>query len=285
VKRTALLALALGAPSAGAVARAQSGSAASTMGVMLQIRPHVGDTLRMRLDQETEMVAIKRNGAVESKASVVNTMRMFSRAIVEESSVRGTTVLAVTDSVVLFSTDDPTRKLTGAMQRQLRGQRVRFRVEADGSMRMSTADDPPPREVAEVVSLMPAPFPKAGVMVGESWNREMPLPAGTQLDAPLSGTLRVTFRFDSLGRGGDLAYLSMRGEMVPAPGPGSSSATMVESGAVTGTMLVDRRRGWLTDSRFTIVVVSTIAPSPSTGPSPMRMHLRITQHMATQERR
>jgi hypothetical protein len=180
---------------------------------------------------------------------------------------------------VLFSTDDPSRRMTDAMQRQLRGQRVRFRVDADGSVR--TSEDPPPREVAEVVSLMPAPFPKSGVMVGESWIREMPLPAGTGLDSPLSGKLRVTFRFDSLGHGGDLAYLSMRGEMLPAPGPGGAPASIVESGSVTGTMMVDRRRGWLTDSRFTIVVVSTIAPSPTTGPTPLRMNLKVTQHMQT----
>jgi len=46
-------------------------------------------------------------------------------------------------------------------------------------------------------------------------------------------------------------------------------------------MMVDRRRGWLTDSRFTILVVSTIAPSPTTGPLPLRMHLKVTQHMQT----
>src|SRR4051812_43652565 len=143
----------------------------------------------MRLDQQTEITGVKRRGTSESKASVINTMQMFSRAVVEQESGHGTTVLALTDSVVLNSTDDPSRNITNVLQRQMRGQRARFHVATDGTVGMSLQDDPAPREVSEVVSLMPAPFPKASVAVGESWMREMPLPAGTQLDAPVSGRL------------------------------------------------------------------------------------------------
>ena len=48
----------------------------------------------------------------------------------------------------------------------------------------------------------------------------MPLPAGTQFGAQLSGMLHVTFRLDSVTHGGELAFVSMRGEMQPASGPG-----------------------------------------------------------------
>jgi len=255
---------------------------ASAQEIVLRISPQVGDTLRMRLDQQTEIVGTRRVGQSESTASVINTMQMFSRAIVEGLSPRGTMVLAVTDSVRFSSTDDRTRAATERAQQQLAGQRVRFHVGPDGTMAMSD-DDKAPREVSEAVSLMPAAFPKGPVSVGESWIREMMLPGGSQLGAPISGKLRVTFKLDSVARGGDLAYVSMRGEMQPTPAFGAASS--LEKGSVTGTMLVNRRRGWLTESRFYIVVSSTIGAAAASGMAPMRMHVKITQHMRTMDKR
>src|SRR5204863_2455494 len=88
---------------AGALFLGSVGAAAQT--VVLQIKPRVGDTLRMRLDQQTEMIGVKQVNGSESTASVVSTMQMFSRAIVEGNTLTGTTVLAVTDSVRVSSTD------------------------------------------------------------------------------------------------------------------------------------------------------------------------------------
>jgi hypothetical protein len=133
--------------------------------------------------------------------------------------------------------------------------------------------------------MMPATFPRGAVKVGESWIREMALPAGLQLGAQLSGKLHVTFRLDSLTKGGDWAYVSMRGEMQPATGPGASSSTVLERGMVNGTMLVDKKRGWLTESWFTIIVNSLQTFAPTTGVISMRLQTRITQHMHTFERR
>jgi hypothetical protein len=141
------------------------------------------------------------------------------------------------------------------------------------------------RDVAQVVSLMPAAFPKGPISVGESWVREMPLPTSSQLGAQLSGKLHVTFRFDSLTHGGDWAFVSMRGEMQPLVGHGSSASTDLEKGVVNGTMLVDQKRGWLTESWFTIVVSSIVTPPFTTGIVSMHMQMRITQHMHTGERR
>jgi hypothetical protein len=252
--------------------------------VMLQIKPRMGDTLRMRLDQETEMTGVKQSGSSEATASIVSTMKMFSRAIVEQSSGNGTMVLAVTDSVILSSTDEHALLSTQLLERELRGQRVRFRVFPDGTLEMSDTPQPAPREVSEVASLMPAAFPKGPVAVGESWIREMPLPVNTQFGAPLSGKLHMTFRLDSVGRGGAMAFVSMRGEMVPIPALPAPSSTVLERGSVDGTMSVDRRRGWLTESRFNIFVRSTITPLVR-GTPVMRMQVRVTQHMQTMDRR
>lgn len=252
--------------------------------VRLEIRPTEGDTLRMRLDQESEMTGVRRTEDGESSAMVYSTMRMFSRAIVEGATHDGTKVLAVTDSVLLSTSDDRSRAGAQQLEAQMRGQRVRFHVGPDGSVTMLQADDGATRDVAQVVSLMPATFPKEPVGVGESWMREMPLPASTQLGAQLSGRLHVTFRLDSIVHHGERAYVSMRGDVKPATGPGASG-TLLEQGAVNGTMVIDQKRRWLSESWFNVLIMSTVNPTSSSGGHPMRMQMRITQHMHTFDRR
>ena len=257
---------------------------AAAQRVRLEIRPNAGDTLRMRLDQESEMTGVRRTEGGESSAMVYSTMRMFSRAIVEGATHDGTKVLAVTDSVLLSTSDDRSRAAAQQLEAQMRGQRVRFYVGPDGSVTMLQADDGATRDVAQVVSLMPATFPKEPVGIGESWMREMPLPASTQLGAQLSGRLHVTFRLDSIVHHGERAYVSMRGDVKPATGPGASG-TLLEQGAVNGTMVIDQKRRWLSESWFNVLIMSTISPTSSSGGHPMRMQMRITQHMHTFDRR
>lgn len=257
---------------------------APAQGVMLQIKPNVGDTIRMRLDQESEMTGVRRTGSGESSAMVLTTMTMFSRAIVEGASGDGITVLAVTDSVLVSTTDDRSRGETLQQQAQMRGQQMRFRVLPDGSVSMLQADGAP-REVAQVVALMPATFPKMPIAIGATWAREMLLPVGTQLGAQVSAKVQVKFRLDSLTRNGRLACVSMRGDMRPATGPGAASGAVLDKGLVNGTMLLDQRRGWLKESWFNIVVSSSLKPAASTNEQPIRMQMRITQHMRTLERR
>ncbi|MEO7085209.1 MAG: hypothetical protein ABI442_07280 [Gemmatimonadaceae bacterium] len=265
-----------GVPAAARLAAAQV--------VLLQIKPRTGDTLRMRLDQQTEMTGVKRTSNGEANAMMMSSMVMFSRAIVEGSAEHWTNVLAVTDSVLMTSTDERSRKAIDQATAQMRGQRVRFRVSPDGTVGMDGSADPATREVEQVVSLMPAAFPKAAIKVGDNWSREMPLPMGSQFGAELTGRLRVTFRFDSLTHNGGWAYVSMRGETQPATGPGSATGAVLEKGLVTGTMLLDQHRRWLAESWFNIVVTSTLAPVAS-GSGATHMQMKITQHMHTLEKR
>jgi len=220
----------------------------------------------------------------EGSAMVLTTMRMFSRAIVEGASEEGTTVLAITDSILTTSTDEKTRAATLQSGSQLRGQRVRFQVSPDGMVAMLQGAGPAPREVAQVVSLMPTTFPKGAINVGESWMRDMALPVGNGLGAKVAGRLHVTFRLDSVTRG-DLAFVSMRGEMQPATGPGAASDAVLEKGLVNGTMVIDQKRGWLAESWFSIAMNSAMSLPPATGVLSMRMQLRITQHMHTLDKR
>jgi hypothetical protein len=263
-----------------------AGGRASAQAVTLQIKPHPGDTLRMRLDQRSEMTGVRRTKDGEASAMVMSSMQMFSRAIIEgPDRGGGTSVLAVTDSVLLATTDEHGREAARSAEAQMRGQRVRFHVEPDGTVGMSPSGDGASRAAAQVVSLMPAAFPKGEIKIGESWIREMPLPSGSQFGAQLSGKLHVTFRLDSLAHGRDWAFVSMRGEMQPATGPGAAQGSVLEKGLVNGTMLVDRKRGWLTESWFDIVVSSMTTPPPSTGILSMHVQMRVTQHMHTLDRR
>ncbi len=80
----------------------------------------------------------------------------------------------------------------------MRGQRRAISRRSPDGMVENEPDgsDGAPREVAQVVSLMPAAFPKGPIKVGESWIREMALPTGARSWAPSSpGKLHVTFRF------------------------------------------------------------------------------------------
>ena len=260
--------------------------AGGAQAVTLRIKPHVGDTLRMRLDQESEMTGVRKMATGgEGSAMVLTTMRMFSRAIVEGASEEGTTVLAVTDSIITTSTDEKTRAATLQAGSKMRGQRVRFRVSPDGMVAMLQGAGPAPREVAQVVSLMPTTFPKGAINIGESWMRDMALPVGNGLGAQVAGRLHVTFRLDSVTRSGELAFVSMRGEMQPASGPGAASSAVLEKGLVNGTMVIDQKRGWLAESWFSIGMNSAMSLPASTGVVSMRMQMRITQHMHTLDKR
>jgi hypothetical protein len=257
---------------------------AAGQSALLQIKPRSGDTLRMRLDQQTEMTGVKRTSNGDANAMMMASMTMFSRAIVEGNTETWTNVLAVTDSVLMTTTDERSRRGIDQATAQMRGQRVRFRVSPDGTVGMAGSTDPATRDVEQAVSLMPAAFPKTAIRVGDTWSREMPLPTGSQLGAELTGRLRVTFRFDSLTHNGAWAFVSMRGETQPATGPGSVTGAILDKGFVTGTMLVDQHRRWLAESWFNIVVTSTVAPVAA-GSGATHMQMKITQHMHTLERR
>jgi len=93
-------------------------------------------------------------------------------------------------------------------------------------------------------------------------------------------TLSATFAFDSLSRSGELAFVSLRGRLVKAGNTaGSKEVGVVEtSGWVTGQVLIDRRRGWITDARTTFLLESLVYPADRTK-APVRVRMTISQWM------
>ena len=260
--------------------------AADAQSVLLQIRPRVGDTLHLRLDQQTELTGVRRPGS-SSATSVTTTMRVYSRAIVERSVPTATYVKAVTDSILLSSNDERAFNLENEARRSLEGRAMTLRISPDGTVSLADTTDTTP-DVAETMSMMPAAFPRGPIEVGYTWSREMPVPAGGRAapGSAMSAWLHTKFRLDSLTRHGTIAYVSMRGEMSPDPDAGltQGAGPVLERGTVTGTMLVDRARGWLTESQFTIVAHSVVRV-PGTDDTVLRFETRVTQRMKTMEKR
>ena len=247
--------------------------------VLLQIRPHIGDTLRMHLSQTVEMTGTTQGGGRESTPSSMTTsIEVFTHAIAQQWTSGGTLMQSITDSVAM--TPASPGSLADLRRRTMQAKRVLVRVSTDGAMEI-VDDDDSNSELRHIFREMPAMLAREPVAVGEKWTREMQIPLSG--DPGAMGSVRATFRLDSLGRNGDIAYISMHGTMsrMNVPGAPSQGAGYTTSGMLAGTIQIDRRLGWITDSRSSIIVRSTIAAGPARkgGPqgAPMQVRTKITQ--------
>ena len=137
------------------------------------------------------------------------------------------------------------------------------------------------REVTEAMATMPAVFPHRPVASGRALAARDALVFGQSARRHRGERhVRAEFRLDSLGRQGELAYVSMRGEIVPDDARRGPELT----GRMTGEMKVDRRRGWMTDSRFSLIVVSLVASPAAAGMAPMRFVTKVTQRLRTMDK-
>jgi hypothetical protein len=256
--------------------------AQSESAVTLRLHPRVGDTLRTSLDQQMEVSATMAGGTSPMR-TVTTSVVIHSRTIVRSVQGASTTVLTIVDSARFSSTDAHAAKQVADAQRALMGQQLVLQLGADGTVESARDGHGTllSKEVAEAMSAMPAIFPKRAVSVGELWTRELPLPAGGPLGARGSGRARAVFHLDSLRKGGAVAYVSMRGDILPdSANPGSQL-----SGSIVGTMQVDRARGWMTDSWFVVLVRSVVVPPAASGFAPMRFLTKVTQRLRTMDKR
>ena len=251
------------------------GSTAQAQRVVLELRPRFGDTVWIRLDQSTE-VSTSRRGTMARP--IVTTMSMYSRAIVEVSTAASAMILAITDSVDVASNDKAAAAGASETERQLEGRQMRLRLQPDGTVTVADDEGNVPRQVNEMVSLMPASFPRGSVTIGDTWLREMPIPPATGSGKPM--LVKAAIRLDSVSTDYDIAYLSLRGSV-----QGTSTVTASEvSGSVSGSMIVDRRRGWLSASRFTIQL-RTLVPSSIANEPPLQYLMKVTQQMRVIDKR
>jgi hypothetical protein len=242
--------------------------------VSIQLRPKVGDIFRTRLDQVVEVTGTTKHGGQDTTVTVRTDLVVLTHSRVERVDGGGATVLAVTDSVTLYSTGSAEAWMDQTM-RHLRGQRLRIRIAPDGAVSLAEKPDEDERELQALVAQMPALLPRGPVTVGASWTRQMGVPVAGQPEASLGAEVVATFRLDSLI--GDLAWISMSGTLQPTRRKDGDAMQTVLAGTVNGWVVVDRRRGWIMDARTMLNVRSTVAGT-RTAP-PMKFRMRIEQRL------
>lgn len=247
--------------------------------VSLRIGPPVGETLRMRLDQRVEMSGTTRMPQGDTTATIVTTLVVISRAFVERRDRDATILLASTDSVAASSNGADSATIALEMRRALQGRRVRLRVAPDGATELIDAGGEPNPQLTALFSQMPATLPSGAVEVGRSWSRAMLAPIGgtpgTRSES--GGKVQATFTLDSLARNGELAFVSLAGTLSRPPSQKNGWATLAMSGSMTGGLVVDRRRGWISEARMTYLVRSVVTPVAGDSTAAIRFRMKVTQ--------
>jgi hypothetical protein len=250
---------------------------AAAQQVLLQIRPHIGDTLRMHLSQTVEMRGTTLGGSHDT-TTMATSIEVFTHAVAQRWTPMGTLMETTTDSVAM--TPASAASIADLKRRAMQAKPVWIRVSPDGAMEM-VDDGDPNSELRDLFGQMPAVLGRSAVAIGEKWTREMMIPLSSEPGA--AGAVRATFRLDSLARNGDIAFISMRGTLsrVNTPGAAPAGPGYGTSGELSGTIQIDRRLGWITDSKSTIIVRSTIvAPKAADGEpehAPVHVLTKITQ--------
>lgn len=252
--------------------------------VPLEMRPHAGDTVRLRFDQRTEMTATRREPDGERSMTVVTDVTVHTTAVVLEAGRDGAKVAASTDSASVRITPDPNGNDATLMRRRLEGQRVLLELEPNGKTHILQSGGMPSPELSALFARMPALLPAAPVPVGGSWSHTVAIPVASQGGSGGNGTLRAAFRLDSISSTGDLAFISMSGSIVRSPVTNSarrlSNGVLVEtSGTVAGRMTVDRRLGWISEAEVEVHTVNTYTPPPESTAAPMKVTTKSTQSL------
>lgn len=265
-----------------------AGSAALSQPVLLQINPRVGDTLSVRMNQRVEMTGTpmgcptgyatpRRNTKVNPDSRLcaqparrmTTVMEVFSRAIVRKTGKEGALVMTITDSI-RTSVSSGSEKNAAPVKVKNKNDKIDMRVAKDGGAEV--IDEDASEELRAVFGQMPAVLSRKAVSPGDTWKQQMKIPLAGEAGA--SGLVSATFQLDSLGPKGDVAYISMHGNLSHGHMDGSVSEL---SGWLSGTMQLDRRLAWITDTHATIDATSTV-PSTSGG-APMVVHTRVTQQL------
>jgi len=251
---------------------------AAAQPVSLRIAPPVGETVRMRLDQRVEMSGTTRMGAGDSTATVVTTLLVISRAFVERREGDATVLLTWADSVAANSDGADSLAIATETRRALQGKRVRLRILPDGASEIVGKDADGSPELNALFSQMPATLPDMPVAVGQSWSRVMLAPIDPALSATGGGgKLKATFTLDSVSKNGESAFVSIVGTLSRPASSKDGWATLTMSGSVNGSLVLDRRRGWINDARMTYIVRSVLMPTGGSTAAAMRFRMKVTQ--------
>lgn len=257
------------------------GAQGSGREVLLRIKPRVGDTLYTRFQQDVDMTGTLHVHGADTTMTMRTSLLLLSHVLVQASDETGTTVTTVTDSVSLITDGAPAQP--DAVRRAMQGQQVTLHIAPNGSASVLSVPAQLSADVRAVVSGMPATLPDRPVHVGAVWQRTTVLPVLGGAQRGYAATLRATYHLDSLSADGTLAFVTMHGTLTrdPSARPLANGLRVNSTGTVSGSLCVDRSRGWWIDAQATILLVSTLLPVPGAAATPVRMQTRIEQHMHT----
>jgi hypothetical protein len=261
-------------------AAAQPATQGSGQPVTLRIKPRVGDTLRMRLEQEIEYSGTTRVGKADTSMTYRESLLILSRTVVQASDESGTTVLNITDSVARATSGGRGGAEPPASRHPLQGKRVRMRVTPQGAAYVLEGPDSLSSALASMIAQMPATLPERAVAVGDTWSQDMRVPLARQ-PAATGSVVHATFRLDSLSRGGGVAHVSVRGAVSrDTSAARREQLRMSTSGDISGTLTLDRRRGWPTEATTTINMRAVVMPPRANERAqPMHVRTKITQRL------
>lgn len=244
---------------------------ASAQRVRLEIRPQVGDTIYMRLDQEIEVTG-SNVGAAGAPKSMTGAVHVRTRAIPIRRLVNGSLVHAITDSIALTPIGGvPVTTPRGALE----GATVTMIVGHDGGMEVIDTGGHDGKAAPFFPPVAPM-LPEAPVGVGGRWTRSLELPIGNGS----AGLARVqaNFRLDSLSGNGDIAYITMNGTLSRIGAPGRSGSSQRSTGTLSGRLQLDRRLGWIRDTQL-VLNVHTVITSGEPDRTPAQMQMKVTQRI------
>ena len=263
------------------VASGIGATVAGAQRVMLEVRPRPGDTLLVTLDHSVT-ISGGQHDSPDSATTITTSYHVVTRDAVERADSRAAIIRALVDSVRMRTTGSIGASPFPGVDRGMEGMKVRLEVLRDGSSRLIDGFEQLDPELRAMFSAMPAVLPHEPVTVGDKWTRALALPAdGPSAEPGTAGSIRATFSFDSLTSNGDIAWISLRGRVIPAPKSSwhDDVGAGQMSGSLYGTLRLDRRRGWLSESRASVTIESSVAMPGRGGPLNVRVH--VDQHMST----
>lgn len=273
--------------------------------VMLMVRPHVGDTLWMHLEQtmETRSVPLPRTAGEGSATGTIGTrtptapqpaygpiedrsitqsvvMRMQAHTLVEASTLKSTALEVITDSLHVR---------TGALGK-LGSERPVYLAPADRRTRVSVTPEGAmsvrgpmsgTTTLAAGLAGMPPMLPSRAVSVGDEWERDVPLPSLAITGVRTDGVVHARFKLDSIARDGRYAFVSMKGTLrrkgaVRDLPPGTQ---VVTAGVLHGSFTLDRTRGWITEAETFIEVQSEVTQRAGSKASARALEIHLEQRM------
>lgn len=284
---------------------AQSSGKSDAERVNLVVRPRVGDTLWLRLEQtmETRSVPLTESGRHSNSAGTIGPrvpavrgpeygpvrdpsisqttlMRLNAHSLVESSDLKATWLSATTDSLFVRTGTGGQLGPERAVKLAPEDRRNRVNVTPDGAMtivdvRANTA------VLAASLSGMPPMLPGRAVSVGDQWERDIVLPSIPVAGLRAEGVVHARFRLDSVTRSGRMAYVSLTGTLKRQGAardlpPGTQVAT---SGVLRGYLILDRTRGWITEAETVIEVQSDITPGSGDEGKARSLDIRLLQRV------